>query len=326
MVLTASSAYVKYGYESSYGTGTSKPHIFGNNQKISSLTWMTNMQELSQLDTPEIQGFVYGKNEGKCGVDYQMNNPWIFTSLFGDPTSSTTDDLTDHTWTSDPSDNATIRKIKTSNLQFGYNATLDEIVRNAKGAVTSNLTFKTSINNRVDVSQNLLWGMEDTIATSFTRPSDGINDGFFPYMFHNAKLELPSGTALGQVQDLELSFDTGAEQLYELGDASSVDAYRKLFKITGKFSMAVLDEANLQRVVDRVSVADLKIKLTNTMPDNEDDDEKSVEITLKTIGLGEHTVDFEPGEPVIENMTFQAGRATIVAKNHLSGQPASVDE
>ena len=325
MVLTASSAYVKYGYESTYGGGALTSSIFGKDQKISGLTWMTNQQEITQLYTPEIQDYVYGKNEGKCSLDYTLSNPWIFSSIFNSiiPSSTDTDpdqsgtqrSNADQYWTSNPDVNPSIRMMNTSHLEFGYDASVSNVVRNAKGVITTSIALKTAINDKVTVSQNMVWGNEDTINTTISAPSLDTDSEFIPYMFHHATLELPSGSSLAQVQDLDITFDTGAEQYYNLGSPNGVDAYRKLFKISGKFSMAVLDASNLQRVVSREVQANMKIVLSNNRTGT---NERSITINCERVGLGENTTDYEPGEPVIEGVPFQIGHVNIEANNNQS--------
>ncbi len=322
MVLTASNAYVKYGYEPTYGTGTNvAAAIFGKNQEITGLTWMTNQQAVTQLDTVEIQDFMYGKNEGRCGLEYILSNPWIFSSVFHTPITTGTSGLRTFVWTTDDTTIVGLPAIKktplTMNLQVGYAAEDGNVVRNAKGAVTTSLSLKTAINDPVQISQQIVWAKEDGITTSLVKPVAAANDSeFAPYMFHHARLQLPSGTTLAQVQDLELTFNTNAEQYYGLGDASGIDAFRGLFELTGKFTIAVLDESNLQRVIDRETEATLVVDISNGQSST---NEKSMKFEFSTIGFGEHTTDFKPGEAVIENMPFQASRCKITAKNNVAG-------
>ena len=296
MVLTASSAYVKYGYELNYGFGATDSVIFGKDQKLSGLKWMTNQQEITQLHTPEVQDFVYGKNEGTCGIDYTLSNPWAFTSVFNKRIKIPIDDVDPDTtgdqpipdnqyWTSDPRVNPLIRRIPSMNLQFGYTGgdgrpTDSPIVRNAKGAVTSTLNIKTGINDKVSVSQSIVWANEDAITTVFAAPALDVDAAFIPFMFHHASLQLPSGTTLAQVQDLDITFDTGAQQWYGIGDEDGVDAHRGLLKMTGKFSMAVIDNFNLGRVRDREVIPNMKIVIGS--PQN-----STITIDCERIGFGE---------------------------------------
>ena len=108
MARSASSSYIEYGYESTFGGGSgSLPMLFGKEQKINGLEWNVNLQPLGQLNTPEVECFVNGRNEGKCSMEYVLPNTEDNIQGFGNPTSKMdTGARYDHVWTSDPATNA----------------------------------------------------------------------------------------------------------------------------------------------------------------------------------------------------------------------------
>ena len=321
MARSASSAYIEYGYESTFkGGSVALPMLFGKEQKVNGLEWNPNLQPLGQLNTPEVECFVNGRNEGKCSMEYVLANPWIFSSLFGNPTSTLdTGARYDHVWASDPSVNAGIKDISSLHLQIGIDALTGDVVRNAKGVVCPSLTMKMALNEPIRVTQELIWGNEDAVGTTLDA-SVGSVGSFTPYTFVHANIELPSGTSIATVQDFDLTFDTGAELLYQLNTPNAVDAWRKILTMTGKMNLTVLDKTHIDAVMARTEVANLKVTITNGLTG---DNLKDIVMTFTGIGLALHTTSgLEPGELLLENVDFQCRRININAKNNTSAQPS----
>lgn len=132
--VSASSVYVEFGYEGEFGGGsTSFPMLFGKEQKLTSLELNVNQQPLGQLYSPEIECFVYGKNEGSATVEYVLAQPFNLSTIFGAPFSEETGttDVFTHEWTSDP-DNPTLdlesSVVATTVTDAGTNHTLGESI------------------------------------------------------------------------------------------------------------------------------------------------------------------------------------------------------
>jgi len=320
MTRSASSAYVEYGYESTFGGGSGTlPMLFGKEQKANGLEFNPNQIPLGQLYTPEIDCFVYGRNEGKVSMEYVLANPWFLSSVFGNPTSALdTGSRYTHTWESDPSSNSSIRDISSMHLQIGFDGTTGDVVRNAKGAVCPSLSLKMALNEPIRVTQEIVWGNEDTVSTTLDS-SVGTVGSFTPYTFVHASIELPSGTTIATVQDFELNLNTNAELLYALGDADAVDAWRKILEMTGKLSMTVLDKTQIDNVMARAEQATMKVTITNGLTG---DNLKDIIFTFTGVGLSLHNnTGLEPGELVMENVDFQCRRVSVVARNTATAQP-----
>lgn len=320
MARSASSSYVEFGYEGTFGGGSLLAMRFGKEEKANGLEFDNNQIPLGQLYDPEVECFVYGQNKGGVTMEYVLAHPWILSSVFGNPTSVLdTGSRYDHTWTSDVSTNAGIRDISTMHLQIGFDGITGNVVRNAKGVVCPSLGFKMSLNEPIRMTQKLIWGKEDTVGTTLDTTL-GTNGTFTPYTFVHASIQLTSGTTIATVQDFELNLDTNAELLYGLGDANSIDAWRKILTMTGKINLTMLDKTNIDRVMARQEVADMVVTISNGLSG---DSLKNIVMTFTGIGLSLHTNSgIEPGELVLENVDFQCRSVTIVAKNDSTAQPA----
>ncbi len=303
MVRSASSAYVTRKFEATFGSGGTVEHTFGYDEKISGLEWANNQQPLPKLYTPEVEAFLYNRNSGACSIEYVLGNSYWLTALLGNPHTDTGVDPTTRTWDSDPTvAGTTSRLAKSQHLEFGAALTTENVVRQAKGVITQSINIKTSIDNPVSITEQFVWGIEDSIGTTLdsSLPS---NSDFSPMNFVDSSVELPSASVLVTVQDLDLTLNRNMELLYGLGSADSVDAYPKLFEVTGKITMAFRNKTELQLVKDRVEVATMQIVISNGLSA---DDERSITINFTGVGLSRHgTPTINPGEPIFQEFDFQ---------------------
>ena len=323
MVLTGSHGYVHYGEESTYGGGATQTRAFGLEQKVNSLTYKNNQLPLNQLNSIEVKTFAYGKNEGSGSVDFVLSNPWMFDAILGghDKTSATND--YSYTWNSDATalsaDNVGVKTPKSFDIEVGLDIAdplANNEVRNLKGAVFQSFNIKSSINETVKCTADFTYGIIDAFTTSLGTPSgDGIN---FPYTFSHATLQLPSGSTVAEVQDIDISFNLNTELLYQQGSASAVGAFRKVFEMTGKLNAGYVDKTYLQKVLDRTETATLKVTFTNGLSGTS---EKSIVITFTGVGISEHSYSIAPAEPIFQDLTFQMRSVSVTANNSVSAIP-----
>lgn len=321
MTKSASSVYVEYGYEGTFGGGVaSPPMLFGKEVKATGLEFKNNQQPLGQLYTPEIESFAYGKNEGKVTMEYVLSNPWFLESIFGTAVSTLdAGALYSHTWNSDPAVDSTIRDINSMGLRIGFDVNSD-FLRLPVGVICPSLSMKMALNETIKVTQELIWG-EETVNETFASPTSTALAGEAPYTFVNARITSPiTGTTLATVQTFDLNMNSNAELVYEFFDEKSVDAYRKILEFTGKVGVTVKDSAFFSEVLGRAESAnDLVVTITNKATG---DAERSITLTFTGASFSVHnTAGIEPGELVIENIDFQCRSCTAVAKNEATTVP-----
>jgi len=304
MVSSASSAYVIRSFENTFGAGGTVEHALGFDAKISGLEWTNNQQSLPTLYTPEVEAFLYGRNAGSCSIEYTLGNSYWLTGLFNNPV--TQDNTTNNTqikriWKSDPTLNANIRVPKTQHLEFGAALTGENVVRNAKGVVTETVQLKTSIDNPVSITETFAWGKEDAISTSLdsTIPN---NASFTAMNFVHSSIEMPNGTDLVKVQDLELTINRNQKLLWALGSADAQSAYPQLLEMTGKVILAFENADALDKVVARGEVATMEITITNGLTNAA---ERSLTLLFTGVGLSTHrTPTINPGELILQEFDF----------------------
>lgn len=311
MVRAGSSTYVAVGWESNFGGGASNIQLFGKDQKISSIEYTNNTTALPQLYTPEVKDFLFGRNAGSCSVEYVLSNPFQFTSILHEPVSELqSGSLFIRTWNSDPTTNGNIRRIKTMHLEVGAILNSGNVVRNAKGVITQNLNIKTGIDQPVQFNQQLMWGIEDDISTTLNSslPTDS---SFTPYNFTHSEIQMPSSNLINTVQTLDLTFNINSELLYALNNANAVDAYRKLFEITGKINLAFLNSDHLQQVRNRTEVPSMRVTFENGLSGTS---LKTIIMNFTGVAITRHgNPTLSPTEVVYQDFDFQCKSVSVVS-------------
>ena len=318
-IRSASSAYIIYGYESVFQGGASIFNLFGKRQNGSGLEWSNNQLALPNLDTPEIKNFLYNKNEGTISMDYVLSNPWWLTAILNDYYNNPvlSNGVYTYQWDSDPSVNLNIKQPKTINIHIGERLDTAEL-RSALGCVTPTLTIKSSINNPIEITQTLDWGKESPLSTSLDNslPTDA---NFTPYSFVHGDFELPNSTILSNVQDFDITFDTGAELIWGHGSPDATDRYNKILNMTGRVQIALKDSTLLQDVINRSELATLRIFISNGLSGA---NLKSIELLFTGVGISSHrTIGLAPGELLLEEISFQCRNILATAKNSISPPP-----
>ena len=208
-IRTGASAYLKYEYETSYGTGGTPNKKFGLQDRLSNWTLTHNRMDLKQLDQTTINKYAYGQQSGNLSVGFVLSNPWIFEAVFGPPsTGSATDAVYPHTFGT----TAGNKTMNTLVCEVGYDGDSDDIVRTLRGCVANSLGISTSIGGTVDCSMEMTYGKESAPSTTIgTAPGEPTEE--FAYTFAHGVVKV-GGNTLAQVQDVDITFAQNPSLLY----------------------------------------------------------------------------------------------------------------
>ena len=323
-IRTGASAYLKYEYETSYGTGGTPNKKFGLQDRLTNWTLTHNRIDMPQLNQTTIANFAYGQQSGSLSVGCVLSNPWIFESVFGAPsTGSATSGVYPHTFGT----TAGNKTMNTLVCEVGYDGDSADIVRTMRGCVVNSLGISTSIGATVDLSVDMTYGKEDSPITSLgTAPSEPTEE--FPYTFAHGVIKV-GGNTLAQVQDVDITFAQNPSLLYGIGNNQAVSSYRQIFDMTGRFRAALLNKNLLENVLNQISKGssgnyaetvggspELELTFQSTAT--------SVQNEIKITGTGLAPTDLnisgvEPVEPIFEEINWRIKTATVVAKNTQSG-------
>ena len=320
MVRTGASAYIKYGFETSYGavTGTYENTInksFGLQDKMSSLTLTNNKVNLAKLNQNTVDRFAYGQQSGSASVSFTLSNPWLFGMVLSAPVSTGSSPYT-HTW----QNSTLLPEARTVQIEVGINDSTN-MTRRLKGGVVGAVAISTSVGGMVECSTDITYGQETAPTTALTPPTKPTQES--PYTFAHAQLTF-AGIPVAQCQDVSLNLSQNAELLYGLNSHSAVDAYKKVLDITGSFKAAWQDKVFLQHLLDQLlangtgetigagSDPELEFKLTFTKSaTNEIITINCYGLTLNDLGLS----GLEPVEVLFSDVSFTAKTIKVVANS-----------
>ena len=320
MVRTGASAYIKYGFETSYGavTGTYENTInksFGLQDKMSSLTLTNNKVNLAKLNQNTVDRFAYGQQSGSASVSFTLSNPWLFGMVLSAPVSTGSSPYT-HTW----QNSTLLPEARTVQIEVGIDDSTN-MTRTLKGGVVGAVAISTSVGGLVDCSTDITYGQETAPSTALSAPA--LPSVQSPYTFAHAELTF-AGAVVAQCQDVSLNLSQNAELLYGLNSHSAVDAYKKVLDITGSFKAAWQDKVFLQHLLDQLlangtgetigagSDPELEFKLTFTKSaTNEIITINCYGLTLNDLGLS----GLEPVEVLFSDVSFTAKTIKVVAKS-----------
>jgi len=322
-IRTGASAYLKYGFESSYGTGGTANKKFGLQDRLTNWSLTNNRIDMPRLNQTTIANYAYGQQSGSASVSFNLSNPWIFQAIYGAPsTGSAVSGVYPHTF------GGTQPKNVTSMLcEVGYDGSSADIVRTLKGCVANSLGISTSVGEVVGCSMDMTYGIENAPSTSLgTAPTEPTEE--FAYTFAHGVLKV-GGNTLAQVQDVDITFGQNPELLYGVGSNQAVNTFRRVFDVTGRFRASLLNKNLLENVLNQITKGssgnfsetvggspefELTFQSTASSTQNE----------IKISGTGLSPTDInvsgiEPVEPIFEEINWRVKSATVVAKNTQSG-------
>jgi len=318
-IRTGASAYLKYQYETSYGTGGTPNKKFGLQDRLTNWSLTNSRIDMPQLGQTTINKYAYGQQSGSMSVGFVLSNPWIFKSIYGAspaPPSPTSGVYTHTFGASQPKD------ITTLVCEVGYDGDSADIVRTMRGCIVNSLGISTSIGATVDATVDMTYGKESAPSTSFgSAPSEPTEE--FAYTFAHGVIKV-GGNTLAQVQDVDITFAQNPSLLYGIGNNQAVSSYRQVFDLTGRFRAALLNKNLLENVLNQISKGssanyaetiggspELELTFQSTASTTQN------EIKITGTGLAPTDLNIsgvEPVEPIFEEINWRIKSATVACK------------
>lgn len=324
-VRTGASAYVKYGYEATYGGSGTANKSFGLQDRVTNWTLTNNRIDLAKLNQVEIENYAYGRQQGSISMGFVLSNPWIFQSIYGPPSTAGGSDPYTHTFPHATNGQPKAIAGNSLKIELGYDGSDQNIIRTLKGGVVNSLGISTSINDTVGCNCDITYGHEEAPDTSTTLAPPTLPSVEFPYTFAHGTIKV-GGSTLAEVQDADITFAQNTNLLYQIGQHHAKDAYRQIFDITGRFRAAMLNKDMLENVLNQVKkgTAGTYAEVVAGSPAFELTFTRSATEYIKLTGVGLAPTDIsiqgiEPVEPIFEEITWRVKSCTIECKNAEGG-------
>ncbi len=336
MVRTGASAYVRYGFEDTYGAGASPTDSFGLKTGVSTWTLTTNRTALAALGQVEPTTFAYGQQQGSLSIGFVFGDTTsykIFQGIYGAPTTSGTDkvfgglDAGDAIRTMHPNSASDDGLTFTTEIGVDLEGTTTNNIRTLNGCILNTLSLSAAINDTVNCTADITYGQEAAPSTTYAVGNNPAETSA-PFTFAHGTLALRTadGTEnIAELQEADINFTQNTDLLYKLGQNKATNSYKRVLDITGRFRASWLNTDKLLAVINQQAGSGHKETWGDAYAGGGTDVElnltfdnaasgKSLVITLNGLSFADHSVTgLEPVEPIFEELNWQAKTCKVTA-------------
>lgn len=340
-IRTGAFAYLQYDFECTFDTGgtpaTVAGKVFGFEQRITGWTWTNNRIVLNQLNSVEPKTFAYGQARGSMSVDFVVSNPW-FNSLLFDRADciamcfpACVACVAPFTYNWAPTCNVGTKDVESFTAQVGIEAGGTDVVRLISGGIVNSVSLRSTVGEVVRATADITYATDGSMCTIDACPaSDPVGTGncqFIPYTFAHGTLEVPCGSVIAELQSFDLTLNQNADLLWGHNSNHAVNAFRRVFEMTGTFNASYVDNDQLNDLYAQIGdncitqlteIPTLQITLNNGEAGAA---QRNLVYTFTGVAPSEHSTAIEPVEPIFENITWQARSATVTSINATSAEP-----
>ena len=339
MVRTGASAYVRYGFEDTYGVGASPTDSFGLKTGVSTWTLTTNRTALAALGQVEPTTFAYGQQQGSLSIGFVFGDTTsykIFQAIYGAPTTSVTEKIFGgldggdaiknmlQTGDSVPNDDGLTF---TTEIGVDLEGTTTNNIRTLNGCILNTLSLSAAINDTVNCTADITYGKEDAPSTNYAVGNNPAETSA-PFTFAHGTLALRTadGTdTIAELQEADVNFTQNTDLLYKLGSNQATSSYKRVLDITGRFRASWLNTDKLLAVINQQAGSGHKETWGDAYAGGGTDVElnltfdnaatgKALVITLNGLSFADHSVTgLEPVEPIFEELNWQAKTCKVTA-------------
>jgi len=301
-----SSSYVRYGYESTYGTAVADGSLttyFGHNVKFNA-TAKNNIEKIPNLNNRNYTKYAAKKFEGSWSADFQVSNWYWMKGVLGSVATTGGGPYT-HTYN---------EAVTPPGITIQQSEDLDsDSERSFTGCLINEATVSFSVGDVVSGKLSGIYQKEAKDTTPLNANGNSA-DSEEVFTFAHATLELPQSTTLTEVQSLEISINNNWEPIWGLGSrlftqrAAKQRDYLIKVKKTREADSDLLDDfygsttalANPNKPAD---IATMELTVTNGLATTS---ERSFTMLLDLIQVDEYGSPVNTGEVSNEDVTLFA--------------------
>jgi hypothetical protein len=305
VVGVGTTSYVRYGYESTYGTSPGDSSLvtyFGHNVKFSPSA-KNNIERIPEMNSRNYNKYAAKSFEGSYSLDFDVSNFYFMKGILGSVASVTTTS-TAHTYSE-------------ANLPPGITIQSSEDLdtdseRTYTGCLMDKLTLSMNVG---EIVKGRIDGMyQKEVKDSSLNTNGNSADTEEVFTFAHATVELPTSTTLTEVQSCEISITNNWEPIYGMGSRLFTQraAKQRVYEIKlGKVREADSDLLNsfygstttLANPNKPADVATFNLTLTNGLSTTST---RSFTMKLDSLQIDPYNIAYNPAEVLKEDVTLYA--------------------
>jgi hypothetical protein len=202
------SAYVHFGYESTFKGGSTCNKVFGQNVQIKNVDLKNNIKRIFNLGGRSAVAHVAGKIEGAISIEFDLNEPWFMQGVMGAiSTSGSATSAYYHTFTE-------ANRPPSLAIENGISGT----VRTYLGCVIGDCKISTAVGDEpAKCTLTVMYADEAMTFGSTTQIKS--SGGIFPFTY--GSIQYPTGTTVANTESVELTIANNAALKWGLGSRKS---------------------------------------------------------------------------------------------------------
>ena len=318
MSRTTAVADFRWKREGSFLADATPTRPFGFSESLGSVRVANGAEALTKFGDRNKQGFRFGVAEGGFSAEFSLSSPWFLALLFGATPVKTGSSV--------PYNYAL--KVQPTAVSFAtwIRANLATAVAAYfyQGCIISSFSLNTSVRDvarcslEVMSSNYTISHQTDALANNprgpaFAKFANATKETAVPYTFLEADVKLQDGSstnqAIGVVQSVDASFETGQEVRHGLGSAVGKSLVAKGIGYSGSIRVDSVDSNNFKRVASRRRNHKLILKFDNGESAN--NKKEAIEFTFSGISFPDVSADFREVEVIEDNLRWQATTCTV---------------
>jgi len=190
---------------------------FGIDTQLTTKEGANNAVRLFNPDDPRAQQIIEQNFSGTFTVEFTLTNPWWLRAVIGESSDDGNIEPTEHTWDIDDDFPGDSMRLLVGNTQTSTFKAL-------KGCVVQTATITFEIPGTVNITLDGAYADEDATQSSFDQPPVQ----YRALSYHDSSIDR-GGDTLEFVQSLEVTINTNADMIQELGERKAVDYSPKQF-------------------------------------------------------------------------------------------------
>ena len=313
----ATLSWVKYGWETVYGTVTGtidKP--FGHGVRITTLQRRNNVEKVFSLGARNAQKLVEKQYGGTTTIEFALANPWFLRAVFGTVTSTTgTPDV--HTFTE-------FDTLPSLTIENDINTDTASVAKILGGTVDT-MVLTAAVNEIARVRLDIPYSTETFGSTT----SAVVSESFELFTFAGGSLELPDATTIAEVQNIELTVNNYSEAVYGLGSRFAQKMPVKNREYSSRVTLAFEESATmLEKLYGSSSAPNSTVAESATMElvfDNGEsptsDDHRQISFVFTGIKIDEESLSQDPTTLIMEDVNIGMRSCVCTARNATTTPP-----
>ena len=313
MAITAAQSSNRWGLESTFNTAVTPSQTFGWDAEITGLMLDNSALPLRDLGSRLIGEYAFGANKAGYSLSSVLSNSWLLRTVFAkDETAKATAgtgnaQVYTYRWETDPN-------IKSFTSGFRLDGPTGDVALNLVGCLVTRWNISSQVEQYVRQSIDVTSGKVTVANTAYAAYAAVTNEPTFPFTFRYGTVRIGT-SVLSEVQNFDISVDTGQTMRYTHGSLDSVAGIAGAVDITGNITYSLGDNSAFELVNNRGTTSTIELDFDNGVTGSDLRGKSSMKFILSGVVFPKVSIDVKKVDPIDNNLSFQARKCVVEIKH-----------